>query len=64
MLAEENVTRVAGPHCYAFYAGEEAIAAMMEEEPGTFFVTDFLVPAFRSPGDPRPRPRPLPAAAQ
>jgi len=24
---------VAGPHCYAFYAGEDAIAAMMAEEP-------------------------------
>jgi hypothetical protein len=46
MLAEEKVTRVAGPHCYSFYAGEEAIAAMMEEEPGTFFVTDFLIRHF------------------
>ena len=45
-LAEENVTRVAGPHCYSFYAGEKAIAAMMEEEPGTFFVTDFLARHF------------------
>ncbi len=34
--------RVAGPHCYAFYAGEEEIAAMMNEEPGSFSVTDFL----------------------
>jgi len=46
MLAEEKVTRVVGPHCYALYAGEEAIAAMMEEEPGTFFVTDFLARHF------------------
>jgi hypothetical protein len=46
MLAEERVTRVAGPHCYALYAGVEAIAAMMEEEPGSFFVTDFLARHF------------------
>ena len=46
VLAEENVTRIAGPHCYALYAGEDAIAAMMEEEPGTFFVTDFLARHF------------------
>jgi len=46
MLAEEGVTRVAGPHCYALYAGAEAIAAMMEEEPGSFFVTDFLARHF------------------
>ncbi len=46
MLAEEQVTRVAGPHCYALYSGEAAITAMMEEEPGSFFVTDFLARHF------------------
>ncbi|MGA2494230.1 MAG: DUF1638 domain-containing protein [Roseiarcus sp.] len=46
VLAEENVPRIAGPHCYAFYAGEDAIAAMMAEEPGSFFVTDFLARHF------------------
>ena len=46
VLAEENVPRIAGPHCYAFYAGENAIAARMAEEPGTFFVTDFLARHF------------------
>jgi hypothetical protein len=46
VLAEESVTRIAGPHCYAFYAGEDAIAAMMAEEPGSFFVTDFLARHF------------------
>lgn len=45
-LAEENVTRIAGAHCYDFFAGEEKIVAMMEEEPGTFFVTDFLARHF------------------
>jgi hypothetical protein len=45
-LAEENVARVAGPHCYAFYAGAAAFAAMMAEELGTFFVTDFLARHF------------------
>ena len=46
VLAEENVARIAGPHCYAFYAGEDAIAALMSEEPGSFFVTDFLARHF------------------
>jgi hypothetical protein len=46
MLAEENVTRIPGPHCYALYVGEDAIAAMMKEEPGSFFVTDFLARHF------------------
>ena len=34
------------PHCYAFYAGEAGFDAMMEEEPGTFFLTDFLARHF------------------
>ena len=46
MLAEEGAARVAGPHCYACYAGEETFAAMMDEEPGSFFVTDFLARHF------------------
>jgi hypothetical protein len=46
MLAEEGAVRVAGPHCYACYAGEERFAAMMEEEPGSFFLTDFLARHF------------------
>ena len=46
MLAEEGAARVAGPHCYACYAGEEEFAAMMEEEPGSFFLTDFLARHF------------------
>jgi uncharacterized protein DUF1638 len=46
VLEEEGVSRIEGAHCYAFYAGEEAFARLMEEEPGTFFLTDFLVRHF------------------
>ena len=46
VLAEEGVSRIEGAHCYAFYAGEEAFAALAEEEPGTFYLTDFLVRHF------------------
>ena len=46
VLEEEGVARIAGPHCYAFFAGEADFAAMMEEEPGTFFLTDFLARHF------------------
>ena len=46
VLAEEGVKRIAGAHCYAFYAGEEAFAALAEEEPGTFYLTDFLARHF------------------
>ena len=46
VLAEEGVARIGGPHCYAFYAGEAVFAALAEAEPGTFYLTDFLVRQF------------------
>jgi hypothetical protein len=48
VLAEEGVARIAGAHCYAFFAGERAFAAMAEEEPGTFYLTDFLARHFEA----------------
>lgn len=47
MLAEEGVERIPGPHCYAVYAGAE-FTELMEEEPGSFFLTDYLVRHFES----------------
>ena len=47
VLAEEGVERLPGAHCYAFYAGVDAFDALHEEEPGTFYLTDFLVRHFR-----------------
>jgi len=46
VLEEEGVRRIEGAHCYAFYAGEEAFSRLSEEEPGTFYLTDFLVRHF------------------
>jgi hypothetical protein len=46
MLAEEGVERIAGEHCYAFYAGLDAFAALHEAELGTFYLTDYLVRHF------------------
>jgi hypothetical protein len=46
LLQEEGVSRIEGAHCYAFYAGEETFAALAEEEPGTFYLTDFLARHF------------------
>ncbi len=48
VLTEEGVRRIEGAHCYAFFAGEEAFAALAEEEPGTFFLTDFLARHFET----------------
>ena len=46
MLADEGVERLPGAHCYEFYAGSAAFAAMADEEPGTFYLTDFLARNF------------------
>ncbi|RME08488.1 MAG: DUF1638 domain-containing protein [Anaerolineae bacterium] len=40
-----DIERIPGPHCYEMYAGE-SFATLMEEEPGTFFLTDFMVRTF------------------
>jgi hypothetical protein len=48
VLAAEGVTRIDGAHCYAFYAGDEAFSALSQEEPGTFYLTDFLVRHFEA----------------
>jgi Protein of unknown function (DUF1638) len=46
MLAEEGVERIEGPHCYAFYAGLPEFERLMEEEIGSFFLTDYLARFF------------------
>jgi hypothetical protein len=46
VLEEEGVERLDGAHCYEVYAGRAAFAAMAEEEPGTFYLTDFLARNF------------------
>jgi len=46
MLAEEGIERLPGAHCYEFYAGASAFAALTEEELGTFYLTDFLARNF------------------
>ncbi len=41
-----GLPRLAGDHCYDLYAGPKAIMAEMDQEPGTYFLTDFLVRSF------------------
>ena len=42
VLQEEGVQRIAGAHCYEFFAGSAAFAELADAEPGTFYLTDFL----------------------
>ncbi|HEX4896730.1 MAG TPA: DUF1638 domain-containing protein, partial [Candidatus Limnocylindrales bacterium] len=46
VLEEEGVARLEGAHCYEVYAGRAAFAALADEEPGTFYLTDFLARNF------------------
>ena len=48
VLEREGVERIEGAHCYEFYAGSTAYAAMQEEELGTFYLTDFLARQFET----------------
>jgi hypothetical protein len=44
----EGVERIPGAHCYEFYAGAAAFAAIQDEDPGTFYLTDFLARQFET----------------
>jgi hypothetical protein len=46
VCAEEGVTRLPGAHCYELFAGTAAFAAIQDREPGTFYLTDYLVRNF------------------
>jgi hypothetical protein len=46
VLAEEGVERLPGAHCYEFFAGRTDFAALADEEPATFWLTDFLARNF------------------
>ena len=41
-----GLPRLAGSSCYDVFAGGEEIAALLAEEPGTYFLTDFLARTF------------------
>lgn len=42
----EGVERIPGAHCYEFYAGSAAFAELFDAEPGSFYLTDYLVRHF------------------
>jgi hypothetical protein len=46
VLDAEGVARLEGAHCYEVYAGRAAFARLADEEPGTFYLTDYLVRNF------------------
>ncbi|HET9694488.1 MAG TPA: DUF1638 domain-containing protein [Steroidobacteraceae bacterium] len=46
VLQDEKVERLPGAHCYEFFATRREFASLAEAEPGTFYLTDFLVRHF------------------
>ncbi|MCW5644371.1 MAG: DUF1638 domain-containing protein [Rhodoferax sp.] len=46
VLEHEGIERIPGAHCYEFFAGSQAFAALSDAEPGTFYLTDFLLRHF------------------
>jgi hypothetical protein len=46
VLEKEGIERLPGAHCYEFFATAGVFAELSEAEPGTFYLTDFLVRHF------------------
>ena len=46
VLRQEGIERLPGAHCYEFFATARVFAELGDAEPGTFYLTDFLVRHF------------------
>ncbi len=48
ICAEEGVERIGGPHCYAFFSGNETFLANTDNEFTAFYLTDLLARQFEA----------------
>ncbi len=46
VLADHGIERLPGAHCYEFFATTPVFAGIHEADPGTFYLTDYLVRHF------------------
>jgi len=46
VCGELGLERLPGLHCYDLFAGPERVAGLLEDQPGTYLLTDFLVRSF------------------
>lgn len=46
VCAKYGIERIEGPHCFSFYAGNDAFAERADEDMTSFFMTDFLARQF------------------
>jgi Protein of unknown function (DUF1638) len=47
VCGELGLRRLGGTHCYDVFAGRAELAELMQSEPGTYLLTDYLVRSFR-----------------
>ncbi len=48
ICAEEGITRIGGPHCYAFFTGTEKFLREAEHEITAFYLTDLIARQFEA----------------
>ncbi|HEY6629980.1 MAG TPA: DUF1638 domain-containing protein [Rhizobiaceae bacterium] len=48
ICAEEGIERIGGPHCYAFFTGNEEFAGNIDNEFTAFYLTDLLARQFEA----------------
>jgi hypothetical protein len=48
ICAEEGIERIGGPHCYAFFTGNEEFAENIDNEFSAFYLTDLLARQFEA----------------
>jgi hypothetical protein len=48
LCEREGIARIAGPHCYSFFSGNDVFQEKAEEDLLSFFLTDFLARQFRA----------------
>lgn len=48
ICAEEGIERIGGPHCYAFFSGNDAFAAITDTEFTAFYLTDLITRQFEA----------------
>ncbi len=48
LCEREGITRIAGPHCYAFFSGNDLFEAKADDDLLSFFLTDFLARQFEA----------------
>ena len=46
VIAQFGIGRLRGEHCYDVFAGANVVQHLLDEQPGTYFLTDYLVKGF------------------